>query len=306
MLLSITARSRLVIMTAVILVLTAVALPAPTYDHITHNQELTVAIVTPCRAVATTNKPKVTADVYSTPVDVDGVTNHVLELLRDEGFEIWKTSAVSLDRSFQILYDQCSVGSKHMPWQKRFDVDQARQQAMQAFWARGYESTSMQDLLDCMGINRGSFYDTFKSKHQVLIEALQQYDATRRIAWLEEARRRRSPKATIETIFRSVANAADGGASPRGCFIVNCALELAPKNSEVAAIVNRAFSETESFFRLVIEEGQAIGEIPSHVDAAKVARALLGMLLGMRVLSRAGAAKGVLETIATGAVGLLR
>lgn len=85
LLLSITARSRLVIMTAVILVLTAVLVPAPTYDHITHNQELTVAVMTPCSAVATTNKPFVIADVYSTPVDVDGVTNRVLGLLRDEG-----------------------------------------------------------------------------------------------------------------------------------------------------------------------------------------------------------------------------
>ena len=85
LLLSITTRSRLVIVAAVIIVLTAALVPAPTYDHITHNQELTVAIVTPCSADATTNKPNVVADVYSTPVDVDGVTNRVLGLLRDEG-----------------------------------------------------------------------------------------------------------------------------------------------------------------------------------------------------------------------------
>src|SRR5574340_926194 len=193
-----------------------------------------------------------------------------------------------------------------MPWQKKFDVNRARQQAMQEFWARGYEATSMQNLIDRMGINRGSFYDTFKSKHQVLIEALQHYDATKRIAWLEEARRGRSPRAAIETIFRSVANLEEGGASPRGCFLVNCALELAPSNRKVAAIVKRAFSETEAFFRLTIEEGQAKGDIPRHVDAAKAARALLGMLLGMRVLSRAGAAKGVLDTVAIAALDVLR
>lgn len=164
----------------------------------------------------------------------------------------------------------------------------------------------MQDLLDCMGINRGSFYDTFKSKHQLLVEALRHYDATRRLAWLEEAHKGRSPKVTIEMIFHSVANAADGGASPRGCFLVNCALELAPRNKEVAAIVKRAFSGTESFFRLVIEEGQANGDIPGHIEAPKAARALLGMLLGMRVLARAGVPKAVLETIATEAMGLLQ
>jgi hypothetical protein len=85
MLLSITARSRLVIVTAVILVLTAVLLPAPTFDLINHNQELTVAFVVPYSAGAVTNKPYVVADVYSTPVDVDTVTNRVLGLLRDQG-----------------------------------------------------------------------------------------------------------------------------------------------------------------------------------------------------------------------------
>ena len=83
LLFSITTRSRLVIVAPVIIVLTAVLVPAPTYDHITHNQELTVAIVSPCNADATTNKPNVVADVYSRPVDVDGVTNRVLGLLRD-------------------------------------------------------------------------------------------------------------------------------------------------------------------------------------------------------------------------------
>jgi hypothetical protein len=85
MLLSITARSRLVIGTAVVLVLTAVLFPAPTFDLINHNQELTVAVVIPYSAGAVTNKPNVVADVYATPVDVDSVTNRVLGLLRDEG-----------------------------------------------------------------------------------------------------------------------------------------------------------------------------------------------------------------------------
>ena len=85
MLLSITARSRLVIATAAILVLTAVLLPASTFDLINPNQELTVAVVIPYSAGAVTNKPNVLADVYSSPVDVGALTNRVLGLLRDEG-----------------------------------------------------------------------------------------------------------------------------------------------------------------------------------------------------------------------------
>lgn len=85
MLLSITARNRLAILAAVLLVLIVVLVPAPAYDLITHNQELTVAVMTPYNAAATTKEPDVTADVYSTPVDVASVTNQVLGLLRADG-----------------------------------------------------------------------------------------------------------------------------------------------------------------------------------------------------------------------------
>jgi len=81
-LLSITARSRLIIATAVILVLTALFVPAPTSDLINHNQELTVAVVIPADA---TNEPDVRGDLYSSPLDVGSVTNRVLGLLRDNG-----------------------------------------------------------------------------------------------------------------------------------------------------------------------------------------------------------------------------
>jgi hypothetical protein len=85
MLLSVTARSRLALMAAAILVLIAVLVPGPAFDLINRNHELTVAIVIPCKAVATKDEPHVLTNGYSTPVDVGGVTDHVMRLIRDEG-----------------------------------------------------------------------------------------------------------------------------------------------------------------------------------------------------------------------------
>jgi len=85
MLLSITARSRITITSVAIITVTAVLLPAPTFDLISHSQELTIAIVTPNDTGVGSKKPDVVADVYSTPVDVDNVTNRVLHLLRNGG-----------------------------------------------------------------------------------------------------------------------------------------------------------------------------------------------------------------------------
>jgi TetR/AcrR family transcriptional repressor of nem operon len=191
-----------------------------------------------------------------------------------------------------------------MPWEKQFDVDQARRNAMSAFWTHGYENTSMQDLLDAMGIQRGSFYDTFNSKRDVLLAALAEYDDARRETFRKLAQGH-TPKQAIKALFRGVVAEATSASGRRGCFLVNSALELAPRDDGVAKIVNRAFAETEAFFRSMIESGQALGEIPKHVNAVRTAQALLGMLLGMRVLSRSGSATGVLKAIAAQAVASL-
>jgi hypothetical protein len=84
MLLAVTARSRHVIATVVTLVLAALLVPAPLFDLITHNQELTVAVVIPYTAGGG-NEPRVSSHGRSTPVDIGSVTKHVQDLLRDEG-----------------------------------------------------------------------------------------------------------------------------------------------------------------------------------------------------------------------------
>jgi len=192
-----------------------------------------------------------------------------------------------------------------MPWVKNFNVDQARQKAMEVFWSHGYEATSIQDLLDATGIQRGSFYDTFTSKRQLLLDALKQYDATKRRVFLDEARRAGSPKERITWFFKTVAEEAICPTGRRGCFVVNCALEVAPRDPEVADIVNRYFGEIEVFFRSAIEEGRKTREIPQRVQPGMTSRALLGLLLGIRVLSRSGASKTVIQAIAQQAAALL-
>lgn len=186
-----------------------------------------------------------------------------------------------------------------MPWEKQFDTDIALERAMETFWVDGYEATSMQALLDRMRINRGSFYDTFSSKRGIFLEALKRYDARERAAAMQAAKEGRAPKETIGEIFAAAAG------SRRGCLLVNSALELAPRDADVAAVVQRAFAETEKFFHTMIEEGQATREINSDLDPEETARELLGLLLGLRVLTRAAAPESVVASLAQRATALL-
>lgn len=192
-----------------------------------------------------------------------------------------------------------------MPWEKQFDTDTALTKAMQAFWARGYAATSMQDLVDCMGINRGSLYATFGGKRTLFIRALRSYDAVYREAWVSELVRSRAPRQAIKDAFECAAAMALDMGSRDGCLLVNTALELSPHDAEIAEIVGRSLAEMEGFFRDMIEKGQATGEIPPHVVALDTARSLLSLFIGLRVLARSRPEAPLLNSVVNQAEALL-
>ena len=192
-----------------------------------------------------------------------------------------------------------------MPWEKQFDTDEALTKAMQAFWARGYAATSMRDLVDCMGINRGSLYATFGGKRSLFIRALRHYDAVHRGAWVADLVATRPPRQAILDAFECAIAVALEAGSRDGCLLVNTALELSPHDAEIAAIVSHGLAAMETFFRDMIERGQAAAEIPSHVVPVETARALLSLFIGLRVLSRSRPERPLLRAVAKQAEALL-
>jgi TetR/AcrR family transcriptional repressor of nem operon len=192
-----------------------------------------------------------------------------------------------------------------MPWEKRFDIDETLEKTMRVFWARGYEATSMQALVQAMGINRGSLYDTFGGKRQLFLAALHRYDERNRRARLEALERGGSPRGAIEALFRGWIDAALEDAERSGCFLTNTALELAVHDREVGDLVARSQQETESFFMRLVERGQSEGEIPLSVDAPATARALLAALIGLLVLARSRPDAALLQSIADSAMASL-
>jgi TetR/AcrR family transcriptional repressor of nem operon len=179
---------------------------------------------------------------------------------------------------------------------------------MRAFWARGYEATSMHDLVACMGLNRGSLYATFGDKRSLFIEALRRYDQTHRAAWLAAIQTANPPKEAVLAAFEGAIRAAldpqaDGASD--GCFLVNTALELSPHDAEIGAIVARGFAETEDFFHAMIAEGRAAGTIPAGIEPRETARSLLGLFIGLRVLARSRPEPALLQAIARQAEAML-
>ena len=192
-----------------------------------------------------------------------------------------------------------------MPWQKSFDSDAALQKAMEAFWARGYEATSMQDLVDCMGLGRGSLYATFGGKRSLFVQALRRYDERHRRDWTARLAAAAPPREAILAAFAGVIEAALDGDRRDGCLLVNTALELAPHDQEIAAIVACGLREMEGFFADMLIRAQAAGEVPGHVVPAETAKALLALLVALRVFARARPERGLLVGVAAQAEALI-
>lgn len=173
-----------------------------------------------------------------------------------------------------------------MPWEKNYNEIEVLEQAMYAFWAHGYEATSMSDLVEATGINRGSIYAAYKNKHTFFMQALRHYDKVHRVDHLNRISQQYAPKDAIIAAFEGAGGNTGRGNAPGGCLLVNTVLELSPHDPEVRDFVDGCLRQVEEFFFSMIEAAKHERTIKRSVESRKTAQALLGLFLGLRVLTR--------------------
>lgn len=184
-----------------------------------------------------------------------------------------------------------------MPWEKKYNETDVLERAMQAFWAHGYEATSMNDLVAATGINRGSIYSAYTNKHTLFMASLRHYDRVYRQEFLDSIARAHTPKEAIVATFDAAARQCGTGKTPGGCLLVNTVLELSPNDPGVRDFVDSSLHEVEAFFASLIEAAQRDGTVRSELNAPMTARALLGLFLGLRVLTRSKPHRAALDAI---------
>lgn len=188
---------------------------------------------------------------------------------------------------------------------RSFNEDEALDSAIECFWSRGLEATSVRDLADRMGLHGPSLYNAFGDKRALFARALERYATCtmrERIARLE---RRHRPKAAVRAFLHEAIERSVADPHRRGCLLVNSALEVAPHDKELRARIAAYLDEIAAFFKRNIAAAQAAGEVPASLDCDDTARLLLGVLLGIRVLARANPDRGLLEGVARPALALL-
>ncbi|HET7270238.1 MAG TPA: TetR/AcrR family transcriptional regulator [Rubrobacter sp.] len=191
-----------------------------------------------------------------------------------------------------------------MPRTKEFEPLEALDAAMELFWRKGYEAASMRELLDAMGIGRGSFYDTFGDKHTLFLAALDRFQEVRTL-WVEEVLAGSGLEGVREVFWRTVDGLVEFEPR-RGCLLANSAVELAPHDPEVAARISGYIQRTEAEFEDALARAREDGEISADSDPKALARFLVNTLHGLRVLARAGADCETLKDIVYVALDVLR
>ncbi len=193
-----------------------------------------------------------------------------------------------------------------MPWEKSFDIDGAIDLATEVFWAKGYEATSLADLLKAIGINKGSFYNAFGSKKKLFTQSLLKYEREQRRDTLAQLELLEDPVLAINKLFDALIKESLTDTEKKGCFLVNTALDLPNHDSDIQKAVKKGLKGTESFFERQISLGIKTGSIPKDVDPDTGAKGLLALLVGLRVLARGVFDKSSLSAIKTQAIGLIQ
>ncbi|WP_406106865.1 TetR/AcrR family transcriptional regulator [Streptomyces sp. NBC_01003] len=189
---------------------------------------------------------------------------------------------------------------------KEFDPDAALQSALELFWRRGYEATSMADLVAHLGIGRASIYATFGNKHELYLKAMDRYAESADAVILADLSAGGPALPAVRGLVRRFA--AEATADERrltGCFVTNTATELAPHDTAAARRVERSWEHIETLLHATLTRARAQGELPADRDPRALARLLLVLMQGMRVVGKASPDPARVRDAAEQALGLL-
>jgi TetR/AcrR family transcriptional repressor of nem operon len=187
-----------------------------------------------------------------------------------------------------------------MPRPAKYDRTTMLDRALDLFWTKGYEATSVHDLLAGLDIHRGTLYDSFGDKHSLFMEVLAHYQQNVGTKLLHVLAQPGSKKQAIHRLFQMLIDNVGTANGRRGCLLTNTAMELAQCDAQVATAVDQYQGLLLEAFRLALAEAQAAGEIPPRTpeQLQVLAQYLLSNLQGLRVLARTNATVAELHQVA--------
>ncbi|MBI1984133.1 MAG: TetR/AcrR family transcriptional regulator [Acidobacteria bacterium] len=173
--------------------------------------------------------------------------------------------------------------------------------AMETFWSQGYDRTSIKDLVRRTGVNRASLYGAYPDKRALFIAGIRHYldlvveNNIRRLRGIEPAGE------AVRQFFLKLVDAPTGRIR-MGCLLTNSAVEVGLEDREVAALIRGAFRRVEQAIRARLVEAQKANRLMEGAQPKALARLLITVLQGVRVMSRVGVERSIMRDAVTSAL----
>lgn len=186
-----------------------------------------------------------------------------------------------------------------MPRPRGFDADAVLDAAVQVFWRRGFEATSVEDLVAELGIGRQSLYATFGSKQRLYLRALERYCETQTAALVGLLALDGRLEPRLGTLLEGVVSEMVSDRDCKGCFVVNAAAERGSEDAETGRHVREQFARIEAALEAAFDRARADGELDRDADPRALARFVLAAVNGMRVVGKVAPEPSTLSDIAS-------
>lgn len=185
-----------------------------------------------------------------------------------------------------------------MPRTKQFEREKALETITELFWTKGYNGTSMDDLVQASGLSRSSLYDTFGSKYDLFRSALQHYQNKSKSTLEEQLMKLPSGREKIKAVLDFAVDQSLCDTKRKGCFMVNTTTELASTDNSIRKTAKDNLTNMEQLFTSLVEQAQQQGEVRKDLSASSLAHYLVNNFFGIRLLGQTNPDPKLLRDIA--------
>ena len=184
-----------------------------------------------------------------------------------------------------------------MPRSEDFNREQVLDKAKNAFWMKGYNGTSMQDLVDATGLNRSSIYNSFGSKMELYQQSLKQYQNESSTIFDKAKQQDRTAIETIGLVFVYALEDILGDQERKGCMLINCHTEMGNQDEQLKALFSSNQERLVEIFEDLVKQGQEDGSIRKTEKSDLLAYYLVNGFQGLRITGMNSTDPKVLKSI---------
>lgn len=188
---------------------------------------------------------------------------------------------------------------------REFDTEAAVHSAMEAFRHKGYEGTSVQDLVDATGVGRGSLYGAFGSKEGLYLAAMERYRQLYAVPLIDILRAGAPARDLLREVLVGTVDGIVRDGDRKSCLIVGATTERVAQDPKVAAHVRSTTASLEDALRDVIAAAQTDGQLSDRRNARDLARYLIVTMHGLRVMGSINPDRAALMAVVEAALGAL-